>query len=61
VRRVEEKFVAEPAEGGSSALTTIVKSNGYAMVPPHSSLAKGKEIIVFLFNKMEIIQIPQQA
>ncbi|MGD0804145.1 MAG: molybdopterin molybdotransferase MoeA [Candidatus Bathyarchaeia archaeon] len=58
VRRVEEKFVAEPAEGGSSALTTIVKSNGYAVVPPHSSLAKGKEIIVFLFNKMEIIQIP---
>ena len=59
VRRVDGKFVAEPVEGGSSALTTIVKSNGYAMVPPHTNLAKGEEVTVFLFNKLEITQISQ--
>ena len=57
VRRVDGKFVAEPAEGGSSALTTIVKSNGYAMVPPHTNMAKGEEVTVFLFSKLEITQI----
>jgi len=60
VRRVEGKFVAEPSEGGSSALTTIVKSNGYAIVSPHTNLTKGEEITVFLFNKMEITQISQK-
>jgi molybdopterin molybdotransferase len=59
VRRVEGKFVADPAEGGSSALTTIVKSNGYAMIPPHTNMEKSEEVTVFLFNKLEITQISQ--
>ena len=50
----EGKFLAEPAEGGSSALTTIVKSNGYAIVPPHTALAKGSKVEVTLFGKQEI-------
>jgi molybdopterin molybdotransferase len=60
LRRVEGRFVADPAEGGSSALTTIAKSNGYAMIPPHTNIAKGEEVTVFLFNKLEITQISQQ-
>jgi len=48
------KFLAEPAEGGSSALTTIVKSNGYTIVPPHTALAKRSEVEVTLFGKQEI-------
>jgi molybdopterin biosynthesis enzyme len=59
IKRVDGKFVAEPAKGGSSALTTIVKSNGYAMIPPHTNMAKGEEVTVYLFNKLEITQISQ--
>ena len=57
VRRVDGKFVAEPVEGGSSALSTIVKSNGYAIVPFHTNLAKGEEVNIFLFSKLEMIRI----
>jgi molybdopterin molybdotransferase len=59
VRRVDGKFVADPAEGGSSALTTIVKSNGYALLPPHAKMAEGKDVTVFLFNKLEMAQVSQ--
>ena len=57
LRRVDGKFVADPAEGGSSALTTIVKSNGYAMIHPHSKLDVGAQVTVFLFSKLELTQI----
>jgi molybdopterin molybdotransferase len=59
LKRAEGRFVAEPVEGGSSALTTIVKSNGYTIIPPHTKLEKGKEVTVNLFNKLEIVQIFQ--
>jgi molybdenum cofactor synthesis domain-containing protein len=57
VKRVDGKFVAAPVEGGSSALTTIVKSNGYAIVPPHMKLAKGDKVEVGLFGKLELSMI----
>jgi molybdopterin molybdotransferase len=57
VRRADGKLVATPSQGGSSALTTIVKSNGYAIVPPHTKLAKGEGVTVCLFNKLEMTQI----
>jgi len=57
VKRVNGEFVAEPVEGGSSALSTIVKSNGYAIVPFHTNLAKGEEVNIFLFSKLEMIRI----
>ena len=50
----EGKFLAEPVEGGSSALSTIVKSNGYAIVPPHSTIAKSSKVEVTLFGKQEL-------
>ncbi len=59
LKRADGRFVAEPVEGGSSALTTIVKSNGYAIVPPHTKLEKGKEVTVNLFNKLELTRISQ--
>jgi molybdopterin molybdotransferase len=55
--RTEGKFLANPVEGGSSALTTIVKSNGYTIVPPHTTLAKGSKIEVSLFGKLELSQL----
>jgi molybdopterin molybdotransferase len=51
--RAESKFLAKPVEGGSSALTTIVKSNGYTIVSPHTTLAKGSKVEVSLFGKLE--------
>ena len=57
LRRVDGKLLAEQVEGGSSALTTIVKSNGYTIILPHSSLAKGSRVEVYLFSKIELPQI----
>ncbi len=51
--RGEGKFLAAPVEGGSSALSTIVKSNGYTIVPPHTTLPKGSKVEVHLFGKLE--------
>ena len=57
LKKVEGKLLAEQVEGGSSALTTIVKSNGYTIVPPHTMLAKGNCVDVYLFGKLELSQI----
>jgi molybdenum cofactor synthesis domain-containing protein len=57
LKRAEGKLLAEQVEGGSSALTTIVKSNGYSMIPPHTNLAKGTRVDVHLFGKLELAQI----
>ena len=57
LKRVEDKLLAEQVQGGSSALTTIVKSNGYTIVPPHTRLAKGSRVEVYLFCKLELAQI----
>jgi molybdopterin molybdotransferase len=56
LRSVEEKLVAEPVEGGSSALTTMVKANGYTIVPPHTKLSKGDAAKVFMFGRLELTQ-----
>ena len=55
--RFDGKLLAEQVEGGSSALTTIVKSNGYMIVPPHTKLTKGSHVEVYLFGKLELSQI----
>lgn len=57
LERVGYKIFAEQVEGGSSALTTIVKSNGYSIIPPHTNLAKGSIVEVFLFGKLELTQV----
>jgi molybdopterin molybdotransferase len=55
--RAEGKFFAKPVEGGSSALTTVVKSNGYTIVSPHTTLAKGTRVEVNLFGKLELSEV----
>jgi molybdenum cofactor synthesis domain-containing protein len=57
LKRAEDKLLAEQVEGGSSALTTIVKSNGYSIIPPHTNLAKGTKVDVHLFGKLELAQL----
>jgi molybdopterin molybdotransferase len=57
LRRTEGKLLAEQVQGGSSALTTIVKSNGYTIVPPHTTLSKGSHVEVYLFGNLELSQI----
>jgi molybdenum cofactor synthesis domain-containing protein len=55
--RAEGEFLAKPVDGGSSALTTIVKSNGYTIVSPHTTLAKGSKVEVSLFGKLELSEL----
>ena len=57
LKRSDGKLLAEQVQGGSSALTTIVKSNGYTIVPPHTKLAKGSSVEVYLFGKLELSEI----
>ena len=57
LKRAGNKLLAEQVEGGSSALTTIVKSNGYSIIPPHTNLTKGTSVEVHLFGKLELAQI----
>ena len=57
LKRAEARLLAEQVEGGSSALTTIVKSNGYVIIPPHTNLAKGTKVDAHLFGKIELSQI----
>ena len=57
VKRVDMGFVAQPVEGGSSALSTIVKANGYSLIPPHTTLAKASKVTVYLFGKLELAQV----
>lgn len=57
LKRADGKLLAEQVEGGSSALTTIVKSNGYTIVPPHTMLEKGSRVEVYLFGRLELSQI----
>ena len=57
IKRNDTQFVAEPVEGGSSALSTIVKSNGYSIIQPHTQLTKGTKVDVYLFGKLEMAQI----
>ena len=55
--RTKGRLLAKPVEGGSSALTTIVKSNGYTIVSPHTKLAKGSRVEVSLFGKLELSEL----
>ena len=55
--RAKGKFLAKPVEGGSSALTTVVKSNGYTIIAPHTILAKDSKVEVSLFGKLELSQL----
>jgi molybdopterin biosynthesis enzyme len=57
IKRGEMDFVAEPVEGGSSALSTIVKANGYTLIPAHTTLAKTSKVAVNLFGKLEMAQV----
>jgi molybdenum cofactor synthesis domain-containing protein len=57
LRRIEGKLLAEQVEGGSSALTTIVKSNGFTILQPHIRMAKGDFVEVRLFGKLDLVQI----
>ncbi len=59
LKQIGNILLAEQVEGGSSALTTIVKSNGYSIIPPHTNLPKGSCVDVYLFGKLELSQISQ--
>jgi molybdenum cofactor synthesis domain-containing protein len=56
LNRLDDKLRAQKAVGGSSALSTISKANGYIIVKPHSTLKKGSKITVYLFGKQELSQ-----
>jgi len=57
LKQVEGKLFAKPVEGGASALTTIVKSNGYIIIPSHVKLAANSKVEVNLFGKLEFLAL----
>ncbi len=52
-------LIAEPIHGGSGVLTTLVKSNGYTIVPSGKELKRGTDIKVILFSRYEFGHILQ--
>lgn len=57
VRRVDDTFIAEPVKGGSNTLSTLVKANGFTIIPPKTELKKGEEVSIVLFSKQELAQL----
>jgi len=60
VRRVDGTFIAEPVQGGSNSLSTLVKANGFTIIPPRKELKKGEEVSIILFSKQEFAQFSTQ-
>ena len=57
--RSQNGFIAEPIHGGSGVLTTLVKSNGYTIVPSGKEIKRGTDIKVILFSRYEFGHILQ--
>ena len=57
LKRSGGKLLASPAKGGSSALTTIVKSNGYSLISPHVNLTAGCVVDVHLLGRLELAKV----
>ena len=53
LRSLDSGFSAEPVRGGSSRLSTLVKSNGYTIVPIKKELKKGELVDVVFYDMYE--------
>jgi molybdenum cofactor synthesis domain-containing protein len=51
------EFEAEPVKGGSSVLASLVKSNGYTIVPKGKGLTKGTVVKVVLYDRYEFTRL----
>lgn len=47
------RLLAEPIHGGTNILSSLSRANGFALVPPGTSMRKGQAINVTLFGKLE--------
>ncbi|MFH1327854.1 MAG: hypothetical protein ABIH76_03255 [Candidatus Bathyarchaeota archaeon] len=54
LKNIKGGYVAEPVHGGTNTLTTLIKANGFIIVPPNKHLRKGEEVEVTLFSHSEL-------
>jgi len=47
------RLVAEPIHGGTNILSSLSRANGFALIPPRTSVRKGQTIRVTLFSRLE--------
>jgi molybdenum cofactor synthesis domain-containing protein len=47
------RVLAEPVHGGTNILSSLSRANGFAIVPPRTSMRKGQRVSVTLFSKLE--------
>jgi molybdenum cofactor synthesis domain-containing protein len=57
VKQEQGEFWAVPVDGVSGALVTLIKANGFAIIPPKMILRKGDTIDTFLFSRQELAQV----
>jgi len=54
---IDGESLAKPILGGSSVLTTLTDSNGYAIVPEGKGIEKGETVNVTLYSKHEFAHL----
>jgi molybdenum cofactor synthesis domain-containing protein len=54
---VNGDYVAKPVSGGSSRLTTLMNSNGFAIIPRGKGIKKGGVVEVVLYNSYELTHL----
>ncbi|UCE15434.1 MAG: molybdopterin molybdotransferase MoeA [Candidatus Bathyarchaeota archaeon] len=54
---VDGEFEAEPVKGDSSVLTSLVRSNGYTIVPKGEGIKKGTAVEVVIYDRYEFTHI----
>ena len=54
---VNGEYVAKPVSGGSSRLSTLMNSNGFAIIPRGKGVKKGGVVEVVLYNSYELTHL----
>jgi molybdenum cofactor synthesis domain-containing protein len=57
LKRINGEFFAEPVRGGSSHLSTLVNSNGHAIIPPGKGLNESDSVDVTLYDRHEFLHL----
>lgn len=57
LEKTREGYLATYAHGGSNLLGTLLKANGYSILPPGEDLKKNEEVTVTLFTRHELDHI----
>jgi molybdopterin biosynthesis enzyme len=53
LRKIPGRLLAEAIHGGTNIMSSLSRANGFAVIPPNTSVRKGQQIDVTLFSRLE--------